>query len=255
MAAASEAPKSTCELVADMPFPDGTHTYFKDEDLVEGETVLSQVGNAVYVLRPGFPYLDGWNAYNRSNRGFRQLEYFYSKSILSIEALRGLKVLDIATGGGKFVRELRAGGVDAYGLDIALSSLQLPDIFRLVAKNGLPPEGIELSSETGTGFFVQADAAQTGLAAHQFDRIFSTYGPFEYDTSNPTYLRQLLEEMRRILKVGGMLYISPFWGTSSDERFREWVAAVEGLELVEIRPVDPDDPESRVFYAEIRRVF
>lgn len=225
-------------------------------DLLMGETIFRQKGRAVAVKRPGYAWQDSTRFYNRSNRNLKDLGYFYPQAKLDPAAMKGLKVLDLAMGGGNFVRDLRAAGVDAYGLDIALSSFQREDIFRSFAAPG--PEGFVLSAANGSGFFVQADMAQSGLAGAQFDRLYSTYGPLEYDLAqreNLNFVDAILSEARRLLKVGGLLLVAPLVKNSSDRYLREAVARCPGLEVVEILRVAPEDPRQPGLYAEIRRVF
>lgn len=252
-AAPQPSPQSICELEADFPLPEEVRSYFKDEDLISGDSEFLQVGSAVWVNRPGNPYHDGWRAYNRSNRGLAGLGSLYPESVLSIEALRGERVLDIAMGGGKLVTNLRAAGIEAYGLDVALSSLQRPFIFKIF-EDKVGPNGLWLSPEEGRGHFVQADAMRTGLAPNQFQRIFSTHGPLQYDEDNPEYMRMLLVEVRRLLTVGGRFHAAPFYEGESEARLRAWVDTVDGLKLEGLPESAPGEPDFRFRYTDIVRV-
>lgn len=93
----------------------------------------------------------------------------------------------MGTGGGQFVHDLRAEGVDAYGLDLFFEQAQID----------IP-------------YLHEADILNSGLVGSQFDVIFVSMGPFsyaEYETNEDLAL--YLKELRRLAKFGGHFLISP----------------------------------------------
>jgi ubiquinone/menaquinone biosynthesis C-methylase UbiE len=223
---------------------------WQDADLVTGDTRW-QTANAITVNRPGNKYPV---TYNRTNRGLDLLTYFYPRAKFDPANMRGKKVLDVAMGGGRFVRELRSAGVEAYGLDIALSSLQMADVY--VGKRTLGKNGLLLSPDLGRGHFIQADATHTGLASNQFDVIFSTYSMFEYNlgpSGNSAFLKNVLTELCRIIKVGGVIRISPFFENSTAQYMRELVDQVYGLQIIELQTTG-NRLAGSIMYTEIKRI-
>ncbi len=223
---------------------------WNDEDLVLGD-FGSQVRSAIRVLRSGS---QNPKYYNRTNRGFKSLNYFYPKSKLLPSEMEGKKVLDLAMGGGRYVQELNLWGVEAYGLDIALSSAQLNDIYIGLPTRGA--DGLVLSRKLGQGIFIQADATRTGLASNQFDIIFSTYGMFEYEIgikSRDQFLLDILQELKRILKVGGVIRISPLFKNKTDLYLKKLVDQIEGLQITEMGP-SLQSSRPNVVYAEITKI-
>ncbi len=223
---------------------------WNENDLVRGDTV-GQVPSAVKITRK-----DGKSSkyYNRTNRGYNSLKHFYPKSLLHPTEMVGKKVLDLAMGGGRYVRELNSWEVEAYGLDVALSKAQLKDIYIGSPTKGA--DGLVLSPELGEGLFIQADARQTGLASSQFDIIFSTYGMFKYEIgyrNRDPFLLDILQELKRILKVGGVLRISPLFKNDTDLYLKKLVDQIEGLEITEMAPaLQSSRPD--VVYVEITKI-
>lgn len=117
--------------------------------------------------------------------------------------LRGKTVLDVGVGGGKFVFDLRREGVLAFGLDILLDKplRKAPHVF------------------------FDADARDTGLEENQFDEIFNNWSSLYYDAEGT---RAQLEEMRRILKPGGTLWVTP----QLTQRQIEIARSVPGITMV-----------------------
>ena len=232
--------------------PEAVEASWEDENLaeVDGNT-RSQTANAVTVDRPGNEYPTN---YNRTNRGLEVLPFFYPEAKVNPEGLQGKKVLDLAMGGGKYVEDLRATGIEAYGLDIALSSLQMKDVY--VGKPTPEADGLLLSEELGRGHFIQADATHTGLASNQFDVIFSTYAMFEYDLGpygNHDFLEKILTELHRITKIGGVIRISPLYENYTDKFMRQLVDKVDGLEISIMERSSADYDRSNI-YIEIVKI-
>lgn len=111
--------------------------------------------------------------------------------------LKGKKVLDIATGGGQFIEDLLANGVDIIGIDKIKSRT-------LLSK----PAEVKERIKTGV------DAQCTPFADNSFDVIFSFTGPLSYDGighAEEKYVLRLnvLREMCRILKPNGVIRLAP----------------------------------------------
>lgn len=135
--------------------------------------------------------------YGRTNRGYDELrgEYkhlvaMYPPALLNAEDLRGKRVLDAGTGDGKLVTDLREMGIDAVGIDIFLN-----------------PEQQEQSEA-----FIQSDLRSTPLPANSIDVVYSTFSIFSYEWDNHKVLREVIIELRRVLKNGGVVRVAPIWG-------------------------------------------
>jgi SAM-dependent methyltransferase len=99
--------------------------------------------------------------------------------------LRGKRVLDLAAGTeGQTVRDLRKLGIDAQGMDIALSE-----------------------SARQTGYLERADIATTVPFKGQFDVAFELYGGFAYDLGEQT--GAAFQNAISRVKPGGTLYLAP----------------------------------------------
>ncbi len=246
---AGQGPSNT--VLANFVPPENVKVMSNDSELIHGDTKY-QIGNAVIVERPELTYATG---YNRTNRKREGLEYFYRVEKINPANLQGMKVLDVGMGGGAFVEELRAAGVEAFGLDIALSSLQMEHLYNGLKHDEL--DGLLLDSKIGKGHFVQADALHTHLASQQFDVVFSTYAIFEYnlnsDLKSLDFLKSVLEELKRISKVGGRILISPIYKGYSDNFIRDIVSRIPDLKISEITKAN-SDPESSIYFVEILRV-
>lgn len=103
-------------------------------------------------------------------------------------AWKSKRVLDAGAGGGTFVRELRASGVDAYGIDI------VADTFKKA--------GVKHNDH-----FVQADVARIPMADRTFDAACSNWSVFYYFDrfEGETRTAKFLAEMARVVKPGGEL--------------------------------------------------
>lgn len=115
----------------------------------------------------------------------RELAY-YPDQYLSIHFFRNKRVLDLNCGYGYLVEELRRAGVDAIGLDVQLTRYQL-----------------------SKPYFMQASAADTGLPERSADIVISSLGsPSLFFSSDPEFVRQILLEVHRVLRKGGVFLIS-----------------------------------------------
>jgi hypothetical protein len=140
----------------------------------------------VYVVRSGRE--EWFKATNRTleqqqKRGFIASEP--GSDLLSVEELRGKRVLDLAAGTeGQTVHDLRKLGIDAQGMDIALSE-----------------------SARQTGYLERADIATTVPFKGQFDVAFELYGGLAYDLGEQT--GAAFQNAISQIKPGGTLYLAP----------------------------------------------
>jgi len=105
--------------------------------------------------------------------------------VLSIEELKGKKVLDLAAGTqGTTVQDLRDLGIDASGMDIAVSD-----------------------KAEETGFLRRADLATTVPFDEKFDVAFELFGGLSYGLGENT--AQAFDNVVSHLKPGGTLYLVP----------------------------------------------
>lgn len=209
-----------------------------------------QAGSAVKVLPPG---ASEPSYYNRTNRGVEELFFFYQPRVLSAATWRGKKVLDVGCGGGRFVEQLRKDGVEAYGLDIALTPEQKKAVYAAEKNEG--SDGLQLDANRSKGHFIEADAATTGLASKQFDGLFSTFATFAYDLHEPKQHDRLVaqaKEFHRLLKPGGILHLSPMDPKKDEPRLREILENVPGLKIERVARADPRNPNT-MFFVEIVR--
>jgi len=119
----------------------------------------------------------------QQKRGF--LSEKPSSNVLSLEELRGKKVLDLAAGTqGQTVRDLRKLNIEANGMDIALSE-----------------------QAAQAGHLRRADLATTVPFKGQFDIAFELYGGLSYGLGKQTgpAFRNAVSQLR----PGGTLYLSP----------------------------------------------
>lgn len=141
---------------------------------------------------------DGVRNFLRTNRGIEDLR----RNGLAVDWLSSLpsslKILDLGTGFGVLVRDLRALGKDAYGIDIALDPKQKDE-----------------------PYFFEASIFDTGFKPESFDLLISTYSVF----SN-AYRKQLSRdfspwsEPARILRPGGMIALDSRTTSLEDLRLK-----------------------------------
>jgi SAM-dependent methyltransferase len=131
---------------------------------------------------------ESFAATNRTLEQQQERGYIASESgsdVLSVEELKGKRVLDLAAGTkGQTVLDLRKLGIDAHGMDIALSE-----------------------SARQTGYLERADIATTVPFKGQFDIAFELYGGLSYGLGEQT--GAAFQNAISRVRPGGTLYLGP----------------------------------------------
>lgn len=166
---------------------------------------------------------DARTTYRRTGRGIVTADEATGETVAPyhnpklLQELIGLRVLDLATGGGTFVEDCRSGKlgsvVEADGTDIYLS-----------------PE------QEAKAYFRKADGTSLPYQDATFDRVFSTMSFFWHESRKMTpaskqYLIASLKEVTRVLKVGGVVSIGPV-----DPGFESLLTSISGLKLTRSAP-------------------
>jgi hypothetical protein len=122
---------------------------------------------------------------------------------LSLEELKGKRVLDLAAGTqGTSVKELRERGIDAYGMDIALSE------------------------EAGKNQYLgRADLATKIPFKGQFDVVYELYGGLAYGLGKKETAAAFENAISRV-EPGGTLYLAPLDG-KAQSALQPFVESVE----------------------------
>jgi SAM-dependent methyltransferase len=142
-------------------------------------------------------YPDGSQVdFNRTNRTLSQLhgDQFYPEQFLLPAYLKGKKVLDFGCADGRVVEDFRREGIDAHGLDIYIRP-----------------------ADRKKPYLAMADGGKTALPSETFDVVMSTWSAFSYLTFEASKghagaeesAAEILGEMIRLTKVGGVIRLSP----------------------------------------------
>jgi hypothetical protein len=94
--------------------------------------------------------------YHFSKGSLQKLELHFPLQIRNPQNLQGLVVLDIATGRGGLVKDLRSYGIEAYGLDIKISSDTESHIYQ--GPHIFSDQKLILTAEHTQGWFIHASA-------------------------------------------------------------------------------------------------
>lgn len=119
------------------------------------------------------------------------------------------RLLDLACGEGRHLRELRRAGIDAVGLDLSLALL------RLARRSELPPF-----------LLVRADMRGLPFGDRSFDAVTSFFTSFGYFAAGEEDL-QVAREIRRVLEPGGRFLLDYL----NASRVRAGLVPEETLEL------------------------
>ncbi len=169
------------------------------------------------------------NDYATHRRGFPQT--FYERLERMIP-LRGLHVLDLATGPGTIALELAARGCSVVGIDVSAGQIEMAG--KLAKQRGL---------ESATQF-VLGRAEATGLGESQFDLASAGSCWHWFDSS------AVLEELHRVLRPGAHLVIAHDCYLA-----RHSVVARDSEKLIlELNPAWPMAGEDGIFPEEIDQV-
>jgi SAM-dependent methyltransferase len=137
------------------------------------------------------------------------------------------RVLDIGAGQtATLVQELRAQGIEAFGLDLRLdpSVLSLP-------------------------YLREGDMLQLPYENASFDVVISFHSVLapQYEGENLVLVTQALREMQRVVRPGGVIRLWP----AGEREIRAVVSTTDGLQV--LRVLDPDDNRSNAKAIELIR--
>lgn len=147
---------------------------------------------------------------NRSVRTITGASPSYPTSFFNPAELKGKDVLDVGTGGGNLVLDMRGMGAKAVGIDIQshLNHAKYPDFFKI------------------------ADAKNTGFISESFDMIYSSWSVFSY-AEKFNFKVEVLTELKRILKKGGKVRL----GAISPHEIKKVAKEVGAFEVTVCPPI------------------
>jgi SAM-dependent methyltransferase len=125
--------------------------------------------------------------YTNRNLSELQRQTLYPKELVGLDAFRGKKVVDLASGEGQVVEDLQREHIDAVGVDIYLGPYQ-----------------------KSKPYFVQASIDHVPvLESGAYDLAMSTQGPIKYQIHDREFMLSIFREAHRLLKPGGTFIFSP----------------------------------------------
>lgn len=118
--------------------------------------------------------------------GMTPIQFTFPARLMNISEMVGKTVLDVPSGGGQLVMDLRAHNVEAYGVDVSLpDSLKDNPFFKQGSIYELPYKSLSVDIAYCNFFFM-------GLDGH------------------PELMRKSLEELKRVIKPSGKIRILRF---------------------------------------------
>lgn len=121
--------------------------------------------------------------YVQTRRPLKELVEYGAYPIKFFTDIKDKKVLDVGTGTGRLVLDMKKLGAKAIGIDIA------------------PHFNFKLHPKS----FKIADAADTKFPSEHFDRIYSSWSIFTFDKDSYDFQVKVLKELTRILKSDGKI--------------------------------------------------
>jgi SAM-dependent methyltransferase len=131
----------------------------------------------------------------------------------------GSRLLDLACGAGRHLRELRAAGLDATGLDLSLTLLR-------TARSG-----------AGADPLVRGDMRELPFSSGSFGGLTSFFTSFGY-FAEASDDRRVVQEMARVLAPGGSFMLD-FLNASrvQEDLVPEDCRVVEGKRVIQVREI------------------
>jgi len=124
--------------------------------------------------------------------------------------LEGRSILDVGSGCGEFVQEARKHGIDAYGVDESHpNELRRPERLGYTTNEGANNEGL-----------VVGNADSLPFEDDRFDYVSSHASVPLMGRPTEESISRHVNEMLRVVKVGGEVRISPFKENPPYEHFR-----------------------------------
>lgn len=176
----------------------------------EPEQVIGQDEFYWTTIRPEGSSFD-YQITNRDKAYLRQ-QAGYPDHWMDGKSMKGLKVVDLCCGGGKFVTELR-------------EDLKLPDTDDSIV-------GVDVSNTQAHNLnpkvYIRKNARELPFADESIDLMYSAVGPFTHPRENVTVQIDILKEVNRVLKKGGKLRL----GDVQPDCINALLAKVSGNRLV-----------------------
>ncbi|MDD3012660.1 MAG: class I SAM-dependent methyltransferase [Candidatus Gastranaerophilales bacterium] len=203
----------------------------KDESFISSNGQKSAFINQQAVLQkayyPNNTILFG-TYYDFTNRGFdfmRGLKVFPER-FLDPNKLKGLKVIDICTGGGRFIYDFIKEGKKT-GIDIDITGLDRMINYKYKHQCPEYPSNI-----------VRGDARHTNFLDKTFDIIYSLTGPLSYDgifvqKEEKEVQLAVITEMNRILKPGGKIRL----GMCNLPIIKKLIKDLSDLKITDYNPI------------------